>query len=215
MKTITLLVACLVLLAPAVTAQIALDDLMARDGLLHEAGATQAFTGAVETPGRLSGQVEQGLRHGTWTWYFPSGDRDYEIVYLDGKQSRRKGWHDGGSVKNRVDFMDGKPHGVAEVWDRNGILRNRVSYALGFRDGEDRLYDHTGALLLSVEYAQNVKHGAAVWWYADGTVRWRTAFESGQRTGTWAQYGTDGSLSMESTWEEGRLVSRNNPHAGH
>ena len=210
---LALLIAIAFLLHPAqAQMQPALEE---RDGRWFAPGSDTPYTGPVTDPGRMQGQYTDGRRDGLWVWTYPDGQREYQMVYEAGRRVRAQGWHPNGRLERTQSYQDDRLHGTVQSWDRHGTLREEASYAAGQRHGTYLLWDHDGQRLYTAEYQRGTLHGAAVWWYDDVRKRWETHYAEGRRTGTWSQWDPDGSLRMQSTWADGVLVSRHNPHAGH
>ena len=70
MLTLTL---ALALAAPALAQTVHPDSLEQREGLYYEKGSDTPFSGTVEDPGRMMGQVEDGLRVGAWKGWHRNG----------------------------------------------------------------------------------------------------------------------------------------------
>ena len=214
--SIRFLLLILALLSLNVQAQADLADLDQRDGLLYEPSSETLYTGPVHGQGNLEGQVEAGLRVGTWVWRYVSGAPEFQVEYDEaGQRVRSEGWHENGQQERVMTFQNGRPDGVMRHWDEHGTLRQEHTYRAGQDHGDHRIWDHTGALLYSAAYADGALNGPAVWRYPDGSKRWETHYTAGVRTGTWRQYDPEGGLQMETEWADGTLVRRHNPHAGH
>lgn len=218
-KSISALAFCFTLsliLAVGGQAQVAQADLEQRDGLWYEKGTETPYSGPVAEPERMEGRMEDGHRVGEWVWYYPSGQREYLMVYSDeGQPLRAEGWHPNGNKDSERTFKEGQVDGPMRHWDHNGVLRQEHHFKAGQPHGKDTLWDHNGALLYTATYVEGKLDGPAIWWYPDGQKRWETHYAMGERTGTWAQYAPDGDLRMRSEWDNGTLVSRHNPHADH
>lgn len=205
----------LALLSGSASAQVPLDSLEVRDGLLYRPQATQPYTGMVTTDGRETGEAKQGMRTGPWVWYHGNGQAAQRVEYRSGERTRSVSWFDNGQKSYEATFQDGRPHGTTQEWSRDGVLKEEISYANGQRSGPHRVFDSAGLLLYGASYQGDVLSGSVIWWYPDGTKRWETSYVSGERDGTWTQYAPDGEAGMTSVWSAGRLVSRTDPHEGH
>ncbi|HMB92648.1 MAG TPA: toxin-antitoxin system YwqK family antitoxin [Rhodothermales bacterium] len=214
--TLSLCLTFSLVLAAGVQAQVAQADLEQREGLWYDKDSETPYTGLVAEPDRMEGRMEAGKRVGEWVWYYPSGQREFLMVYDDeGQRVRAEGWHPNGNKDSERRFKDGQVDGVMRHWDHNGVLRQEHHFKAGQPHGKDTLWDHNGALLYTATYVEGKLDGPAIWWYTDGQKRWETLYAMGERTGTWAQYAPDGDLLMQSEWKDGSLVSRHNPHGNH
>lgn len=210
-----LLLIIAILLAPVVNAQVLQSNLEEREGLWYEKGSNTPYSGQVTEPDRMEGQIENGKRIGEWVWYDSAGHREFLMVYENGERVRAIGWHPNGQQESEETYKDGQRDGLMRQWDDNGLLRQEQAFQAGKPHGTSTLWDHTGALLYTAEYKEGALHGPAIWWYSEDQKRWETHYAMGERTGIWSQYDPDGDLRMQSTWDQGTLVSRHNPHADH
>ena len=201
--------------APMVRAQVRVDDLEQRDGLYYAAGESSPFTGEAETAGGSKGRIERGLFAGAWLTYYGSGAVETRAAYEDGKQVLFTVFFESGARSSEMSFRDGVPHGPRRSWYESGSLRQENNFENGRPEGATRILDPNGNLLYLAEYSAGALDGEVSWYYPDGSKRWETHYANGERTGTWVQYGEDGSLFMQSSWKDGVLTERVNPHTGH
>jgi antitoxin component YwqK of YwqJK toxin-antitoxin module len=201
--------------APALAQTVHPDSLEQREGLYYKKGSAAPYTGAVEDPGVMVGQVEDGLRVGPWKGWHANGELNFVFEHEGGQLVHRTIWHANGAKRMEGRFVDGRPEGVHPRWDENGQQVSEETYRAGNLHGARRLWDPDGHLLHEAHYEDGALHGPSVWYYADGAKRWETHYDAGQRTGTWTQWAGNGDLFMQSEWEGGRFVRRHNPHAHH
>ena len=200
---------------PALAQTVHPDSLDMREGLYYERGSDTPFSGAVEDPGRMMGQVEDGMRIGAWKGWHLNGQRSWVFEHKDGQLTHRTLWHTNGAKRMEGRYVDGKPDGVHPRWDENGQKVSEETYRAGALHGPRRLWDPDGNLLREIKYEDGQRHGSATWYFANGQKRWETHYEAGQRTGTWTQWTSKGALFMQSEWNNGTLAKRVNPHANH
>jgi len=201
--------------APALAQTIHPDSLEQREGLYFEKGSDAPYSGTVEDPGRMIGQVEEGLRAGPWKGWHRNGQRNWVFEHEDGKLVKRTIWHDNGAKRMEGRFVEGKPDGVHPRWDEAGQKVSEETYRAGKLHGQRRLWDPDGNLLRETHYEDGQRHGSSTWYFANGQKRWETHYVHDQRTGTWTQWTSKGDLFMQSEWKDGMQVSRHNPHEGH
>lgn len=200
-----------------VFAQVSLDDLENRDGVLYVSGSSQPYSGSVVQPGRMSGEVRNGHRVGEWVWTYQDGSPEFLAGYDDkGVLIRRANWHPNGIQESDLAYRNGQAHGPMEHRDINNVLRERHAYRNGQQHGSGEIFDHKGNLLIRTRYVDGQRHGERVWFFPDGSKRWETSWKEGERDGTWTQYTREGTIVMQTEWKEGVLAGRmQNPHANH
>ena len=109
-----ILILCLVALAGCEQQTVDVSLLQERsDGLSYLPNESEPYTGNV-------------------TEYYPSGQLNTEISYVDGKENgfARK-WYENGQVKTEINYVDGKENGFARGWYENGQLGGELNYANG------------------------------------------------------------------------------------
>lgn len=193
-------------------------------------GTYRSFRGDTDQV-ELEGQLRDGLRQGTWTWYHENGQTYCDIEYEDGLKHgpavawhdngvkmyegqhvshKRSGtwtyWHDNGEYKQTYHFDDnGEKHGEY-VWDGPaGEPRARGGFWHGERHG-DWTWHKEGALEKVVRgYDRGQNHGEEAAWYAGGQLAYRRQWKRGWRHGDTVEFYEDGSPKLRETWEHGYL----------
>lgn len=200
---------------PALAQPVHPDSLEMRDGRYYAPGSATPYTGALEDPGRMVGQVEDGLRVGTWKGWYPDGQLNWAFEHDAGQLVKRTIWHANGAKRMEGRYVAGKPDGVHPRWDAGGQKVSEETYREGALHGPRRVWDADGHLLQEAQYKDGQLDGPATWYYASGAKRWETHYAAGQRTGTWTQWTAKGELFMQTEWADGKLVKRHNPHRDH
>ncbi|NND73330.1 MAG: toxin-antitoxin system YwqK family antitoxin [Rhodothermales bacterium] len=198
-----------------VSAQVTQAELETIDGLEHLRSTGELYSGKVVDTNRLSGTVEDGKRTGTWTWLYPSGQREYQTVYTEGLPVSSTGWYEDGTLEMAIQFKNGRIHGTRKNWGKDGDITRESKYSEGIPNGIHKIWDQNGHLLYSTTFVDGQIHGAATWWYSDGSPRWISSYANGTRSGQWIQYQVDGSVLVQSVWENDKLVERKDPHKNH
>ncbi len=73
-----------------------------------------------------------------------------------------------GVVKSKVNFVDGKEHGVYTSYHDNGQVKLTVNYTNGQKDGLQRVYYDNGQLGEQVTYKKGRREGLFIEWDKDG-----------------------------------------------
>jgi hypothetical protein len=76
---------------------------------------------------------------GTFTWWFPTGQKSLEGIYVDGKQDGEwSWWHENGQRSIRGYFTAGNPSGKWTWWNREGKVAQSGDFS-----------DEKGAIVVS------------------------------------------------------------------
>jgi hypothetical protein len=79
-----------------------------------------------------------GLRTGTWWFWYEDGHVAREIAYDAGVRHRAfREWHEGGRAKTDGAYLDGERDGHWRRWDADGRLVAEQDYVAGRRDSVD------------------------------------------------------------------------------
>ena len=211
--TLTLVLAMVA--APALAQTVHPDSLEQREGLYYENGSDTPYSGKVEDPGVMAGQVAEGHRIGHWEGWHENGRKAWVTTYEDRLPRYHAMWHPNGQMRFEGNYAEGRPDGLHVSWNEDGQKVSERSYRVGKPEGKRQVWAPEGHLLLVAHYQDGQRHGPTTWYYANGQKRWETHYEAGERTGTWTQWTSKGELFMQSEWAGGTLVSQHNPHEGH
>lgn len=100
------------------------------------------------------------LPSGTWLTYFPNGNPQEEISYLNGQ---KHGMHslrlENGNIVLLEYFKNDLPDSVSYRWYDDGHLKEDIHYALGEKEGLCRTYLHDGHYRTYVFYANHLPEG--------------------------------------------------------
>ncbi len=131
---------------------------------------------------RIPGADEREL--GTWTWWYPNGERRESGTYTDGKRS-----------------------GEWTQWYPNGQRRSRGSREFDAvthsspREGTWTFWHETGVIIARGPYVKGLREGPWTFWYDNGDVASFGPFVKGRREGHWEFSREDRSLDTERTGE--------------
>ena len=203
-----LLFLLLITVRPGLAQPVSSSQLEQREGLWYAIDADSPFTGAVNDPGELEGNVENGHRIGRWTAWQDNGEIFWVNDYDQGQTTYHAMYFSDGSKRAEVHYTDGRLDGVARQWYQDGTVKSETSYVNGQRHGSYTLRDLEGKLLYEAMYQAGKLDGLATWWYNNGQKRWETNYDNGARSGVWTQWTREGRVLGQSDWSEGKMVSR-------
>ena len=87
------------------------------------------------------------VRHGLLTRWYVNGQKEYEVVFVDGKKhGTEMRWHRNGNGWNERRFEQGLRHGPSYTWDELGTKRKEEQHAYGAPTGIWRAWNDKGEL---------------------------------------------------------------------
>lgn len=198
------------------------------DGIYNESLGTMKITGEV-----LNGQKE-----GTWTEYHPNMDLPHYIIqYKDGKidglyieidkqayimkKAEYKNdlldgisyeWFRGGRLSKKQEYKDGKLNGKTAIYYDNGFLQEESEYKEGKKNGVTTWYVYAnkeqGGKVAMYTYADGKFEGMQEIYYEDGKVSSRKMFANNVQEGPAIEFYEDGSVKSEANYKEGQLKGK-------
>ena len=131
-----------------------------------------------------------GRLHGIRTWYYSTGEKDFEIPYISGKEHGKiVTWFKSGKTKEETEWAEGKSHGTTRLWYENGQKRHEAINENGKADGP------------STE------------WYKNGNKEKEGNYKSGRNDGEWTHWYENGQVRGKLTYSQGNLVISNDKNA--
>jgi len=118
-----------------------------------------------------AGKMEDKLRVGLWSYYFP----------------------DGKTLLSTEEYKAGKLEGEQKVFYKNAVLTKLAHYSNGKRNGNRKVYSKEGKILEDLTYKDDVVHGPAVIYDENAQIFARGNYTDGIRTGTW-EFMIDGQM---------------------
>jgi len=148
---------------------------------------------------------QAGRRHGTATWYFPSGAKMREIQFEHGqlhgtfiewnqqnRQVRNVVFREGRQVSNDITYW--RPE---QIQTRDTYLEPTLTVA-----GEDDWWN-----AMPAEYnlvGDRVRHGVSAAWYDNGQPQMRGSYRLGQRHGHFEYWYLNGQKQLDATYVNGQ-----------
>ena len=187
---------------------------------------------------RITGEVLNGQKNGTWTEYHPGLDiphyiiqykddmidglylefdrqaylikkSEYENNMLDGVSNE---WARGGRVLKKQDYKEGKLDGKSYLYYDNGFLQEVSEYKDGKKNGVTTWYVYAdkkqGGKVAMYTYLNGKFEGVQEIYYEDGTVSSRKMFSDNVQNGTAVEFYEDGSIKSESIYKNGELKGK-------
>lgn len=150
------------------------------------------------------------VNHGQYTYWFPNGNKSYEVVYKDGKRNgKQTNYHFTGGKSSEQTFVDGKIEGKEPWWDENGKLYREYEYKLDTPHGTwVWWYDKEGKGTKTAEatWKEGLKDGPYRWWHDNGQLGVEGVYKENKQQGTWKYWDRDGKLTETREYKDGELA---------
>lgn len=182
------------------------DEIVLKSGLVYEKNADNPYTGYVKAfkdggDTVLLSYYSDGLRDGLWVEFYDQIERNkyykewafdkptkYETYTLYDKGKLVNGkvneYFEDGTLKEEVNYKDGKKHGVQKTFNRDGELRKTVSFNNGYLHGRSESYYSDGSLRVVANYKNDLKHGLFEWFFENGELEsfknYKDGFDHGE-----------------------------------
>lgn len=143
-------------------------------------------------------------------------------------------WYDDAQTRKRLEvpLVDGKKHGVAQLWHPSGgfaaeceykadvldgpctqyDVEGRMTEKLVFRDGRASgpatLYHPSGRRRGEGQYLDGRREGDWIFWHANGQIRAEGPFEGDREEGRWTSFHPNGEKEEEGEYERGMKAGR-------
>jgi antitoxin component YwqK of YwqJK toxin-antitoxin module len=179
----------------------------------------------------MEGLYVDGVQHGTWRYYWNTGE-----------MWREERWNDGELVEQKIITRAAKfstsdrgeiglsSSGIVRItaFERDPMLRRRQleqearSFSDRYSDGKPRVlgrYDGDGArwgvwwfwypngqLAREIEYQGGMRHRGFREWFENGRARTDGAYYRGRKDSHWRRWAADGRLTEDQTYRDGVLI---------
>lgn len=159
---------------------------------------------------KAEGQLENGIKNGTWKFYYPSGalssienyaddQLDGEIEYFDehGNKIAHEQWNGGvqvdssfyyyanGSMEKKGIFMDGLYEGLWRFYFESGALKRTGQYHQGLPHGEWKFFNEDKFLIQYGFFMNGVEDGEWKFYTKDGELEFYGNYKGGAKSGKW------------------------------
>lgn len=187
---------------------------------------------------KITGEVMNGMKNGTWTEYHPNLDLPHYIIQY--KEDKRDGLYievdRQAYLVKKYEYKNDLLEGTAYEWFRSGRMSKKQEYKAGKLDGKTVKYYDKGFLQEESEYKDGKKNGVTIWYaygekgqgpkvamytyidgkfegpqetyYEDGRVKTSKMFSGNVQNGPAIEYYEDGSIKSEANYKNGELKGK-------
>lgn len=148
-----------------------------------------------------------GRKQGLWKVYDEGGDLKYKGEYVDGKPvGTFTYYYPDGIVKATLNFIDSGAIAYAKNYHPNGKLMAVGKYVNQKKDSTWLYYSQEdGTLSTEEHYLNTIKEGVWKTYYPEGQVAEEVIYRNDLREGPWIQYFTDGKVKMKAAFINDKL----------
>ena len=149
---------------------------------------------------------KNGLKHGYWSFYYPSGTKQSEGEFKNGvKIGEWVYYYENGLTESRGLYSNnGKQDGLWKEYYNNGSLYGEINYLEGLYDGLYKVFDDSGRVVIQGNYKDNYEEGE--WFYINGSFSEKGSYIDGQKVGEWRSYYNDKQLIFKGKYQNGLPV---------
>lgn len=153
-------------------------------------------------------ETKDGIRHGLFHSYYPSGRVKSKAHYKDGiRVGQVTHFHEDGRMQGIDHYEDlGGGRSVRTTFfDSSQVVKVRVHLANGIADGLTQMYYPNGKLKSETLYQDGFREGLSKQYYEDGKVRSLAFYKADRQDSLFRSYYPNGQLNIQSTYYAGRL----------
>jgi len=94
------------------------------------------------------GEIINGVKSGTWQWFYESGDIMREIEYSEGLfNGDYVAYYPDGQRSLQIQYVNGVKNGLIQRWHKNGIKSFEGSFVKGIASGPTLFWSEEGTLI--------------------------------------------------------------------
>jgi len=127
------------------------------------------------------GNLKNGRKNGTWTFWRSDGAKEIEFNFKNGKQDGKYiTWDPNGNKSTEIDYKDDRIHGKHYSWWGNGKKMMIFSYKNGKRDGNQYMWHKNGQKSLEINWKDGILDGIATTWNEKGEITSEKIMKDGE-----------------------------------
>jgi antitoxin component YwqK of YwqJK toxin-antitoxin module len=171
---------------------------------------------------RAENNFKNGVLHGLCKGWYPSGQKEYEREWVDGKIMNSQKWLPNGQLclltdlsdgdgiivsyfangkKSSVEvFKSGMLNGQVINYYESGIVSSKTNYKDQLRHGQEILYHENGRVRQDANYTEDQLHGESRVYFENGNLATVENFKDGEKDGLDVDYKSDGTKSVEANY---------------
>ena len=154
------------------------------------------------------GLSESSLRHGTWNFRHPNGEKLKEFAYQDGMLNGRfSSFDDKGRLLTKCHYSLGELEGAwtSYRWPQGHRSESR-SYRKGKLTGIWSKWNPSGAMKEKTFYSKGLKNGVHMLWHDNGQLAEKAIYKNDKLDGLLQQYAQSGQMLLSCAYVQDRKV---------
>ena len=187
-----------------------------KDGEYHGPIEVYISTGQLYT--RIN--YKNGVEHGNWERFYANGQLEVKSRSRDGKRVpgsftyfHENGQlfnecienHENGQLYSKVNYKNGKRHGLLEHFNQEGKLVHKGNFKNGKEEGL-HFYNLTALGYSSkTNYKKGEKHGSFEEFYENGQLKKKRNYKNEKLDGPFEDYYANGQLKCKGNYKDGKL----------
>ena len=171
---------------------------------------------------RAENNFKNGVLHGLCKGWYPSGQKEYEHEWVDGKIMSSQKWLPNGQLCLLTDLSDGDgiivsyfangkkssmevfksgmSNGLFINYYEFGIVSSKTNFKDQLRHGQEILYHENGRVRQDANYTEDQLHGESRVYFENGNLATVENFKDGEKDGLDVDYKSDGTKSVEANY---------------
>jgi len=154
----------------------------------------------------LCWEFDHGVRHGTSTWYFPTGDKWREIDFAHGEvDGEFLEWNVKGDLIAKEAYVQGHRLGTRVEWYKPGVKRTEAQFlfAKDLTKTTDDWWNGSSKVEVVGKKGADERHGRWVAYYRNGQKALEGRYEHDRPTGTFVWYHPNAQKAIQGEYVAG------------
>jgi uncharacterized protein len=153
----------------------------------------------------LAGSFKEGVKVGTWKYYYYTGKIEKIANYENGKLTGKyQYFYDNGQINAEGFYKDGLKSGEWTWYTKQGNRDIQGNFSEGKQDGKWTYWYPTGELSYTAAYKQDKKEGVWTYYYKNGVKFKEGSFLNDEKNGKWETFYENGVLLMYGDYLDGK-----------
>ena len=160
---------------------------------------------------KLSGVIKDGVKQGEWLELFEDGTKKFKLNYVDGKRHGLSTvWYYTGldseeRILSQGNYLNDLKEGYHQFWHQNGQLKIKGEYKNGNEEGIWYSWHENGQKMTEINFVNGIKQGEMKTWFENGQKHREGFYENNRLNGVCKVWDESGNFIGEESWINGVL----------
>lgn len=151
---------------------------------------------------------ECGMKGEEARGFYPDGAKKFSYPLVNGKlHGVCQIWYQDGRLKREEVYENGLLHGVVREWYQNSNIELEQHYNKGRKEGTARLFNENGQIISDCTYRDDVLHGEERKWFFNGKLSFQCSYQFGLRHGKYINYAESGKIIEQKIYVRGIVLA--------